>query len=158
MGDTNNGQLFNRCDWPNVDNCIGEDPSNPFDLFVLRGFIDGPDMKFTIAKKNNPHVQVLCTSCIDNSTDDFNILAVDTGGSNSFFTDPATSRDLDHILVQDGYCKNFKAIQFEREFMDEIVSGIIENELVATSDHYAVTMSIEFKCGNKGGRREKGKC
>ena len=30
-------------------------------------------------------------------------------------------------------------------------------ELVPASDHYAVTLDIEFKC-NKGGRGKKGKC
>ncbi len=122
-GDTNNGQLFSRCDFEvtpgnvNADNCdVPQNELNPFDLFAENGFIDGPDITWK-AKANEG---VKCTSCIDPAQDDFNSLAVDEDGI-GFITDPSSTRDLDHILVQDGYCKNYQQVAFAREFLDKIV-------------------------------------
>ena len=160
MGDTNNGQLFPRCEWRNdagdvnADNCDPESPDdqplNPFDLFAEYGFIDGPDIKH----KARANEGVKCTSCVDATSDDFNPLAVQEQGIEDIArTD--SSVDLDHVLVQDGYCKNFKSVRFEREFMDKIVE--VDGDLFPASDHYGVTLDIEFK-KNKGGRCNKGKC
>ena len=123
MGDMNNGELLSRCEYlddegnNNADNCELPDdaPLNPYDIFGDNDLVNGRDITYK-AQKNEG---VRCTSCINPADDDFNILAVDDG--DTFLTDPETSRDLDHIFVQNGYCQNFKRVKSARDFMDEIV-------------------------------------
>ena len=116
--------------------CITDDAQvNPYDIFADNDLVDARDI-------TKPNEGIKCTSCIDPADDDFNPLAVDEG--DTFLTDPETSRDLDHIFVQNGYCQHFKTVKFAREFMDKIVE-LDNGTLVPASDHYAVTLDVEFK-------------
>ena len=159
MGDMNNGQLYPRCEWTNdngdvnADNCDPESPDdqplNPFDLFAEYEFIDGPDIKY----KAYANEGVQCTSCWNTTRDDFNVLAV-MEEDGVYISNQSV--DIDHVLVQNGYCKNFKSVKFERDFMDKIVE--IDGELFPASDHYAPTLDIEFKKNKGGGRCNMCKC
>eukprot|EP01084_Bolivina_argentea_P158485 276067_1 len=157
-GDLNTGQLFDRCTYaPEPDDCRdGNDVllDNIFDSFADGDMIDAPDVKYKEDPVYDP--DVVCTYCLDDSQTDFNDLSPDE--SNAFINDASTTRDVDHILVQDGYCGNFKALSFERIFMDKIVTLDGYTNPVPMSDHYGVALEIEFK-NNKGGRKLLGgKC
>lgn len=173
-GDINTGQLFNRCEYDeandgnvNADNCVlgTDDPLNPFEVFTDNGLIDAPDLRYSGGRDNQP--QVLCTSCLDETSvlNDYNPLADDDFGGDSggqFISDPATTRDLDHILVQDGYCY-FRPVSLQRAFLqkyDDLIdkpSSIYDDESVPASDHYAVVLEIELRSGNpKGSKGPKG--
>lgn len=158
MGDTNNGQLFDRCDVQNLypsDDCIDNNDQqieNIFNLFKNQRLIDAPDIKYT-PKSISQNIVPLCTQCTDPNADDYNILI--TIDDDTFIYDPNFPTDLDHILIQDGYCNNFKAKSFNRIFMDNIVNltALGFNQLTPASDHYGVALQIEFK-KDKGGDRK----
>ena len=191
MGDTNNGQLFSRCEYEYTndegvtgnfaDNCVLPDdgPLNPFDIMAMNSFIDGYDLDYIARKDELPE----CTFCIDPNSEDFNPLALysnENGIVHNFITDPDVSFDLDHIFVQEGYCKNFRDVKYERMFTDKIScplselfteetcdgfgidlcgSGCKDDKLccddgcggkvcvdaVPASDHYGVSLEIEFR-------------
>lgn len=140
MGDTNSGAMFDRCAYTAspVDNCAGENPSNPFDLFALGGFTDAASFVGESA---------LCTFCLDASSNDFNpftFAKVSSGGG--VIVDAST--DLDHILIQDALAQKIEDAEFERVFMDAVVGGVNPfglNESVTVSDHYGVTLDVTFK-------------
>jgi len=142
MGDTNNGQLFSRCDIEvdidgdgttdgiNADNCVSgvDEPLNPFDLFEENDFIDGPDIDYHVTGDKKPK----CTFCIDPSSNDFNPLSLASNTVGDFITDPDVELDLDHILVQNGYCQNFKDVIFNRIFEDKVACPPPEIFSIAT--------------------------
>eukprot|EP01083_Nonionella_stella_P279893 952051_1 len=154
LGDTNNGQILDRCTWTNTngdinaDNCA-ENPSNPFDLYLQNGFVDAQ----TIGGKD-----AVCTSCSAES--DRNKIFDMTQAfpeDGTWIRDPA--KDLDHVLIQNGYCKNFKDVAFSREFMADVVpiDAYGYSGTVPASDHYGVSLNIEFK-NNGGGTCGQGNC
>ena len=150
----NNGKLFSRCDYlddegnVNADNCElpDDEPLNSSDIFRNNDLIDAVGVKY----KMEGNAGVKCTVCVDPENDDFNILLIDDSN-----TTIEVSSDLDHIFVQNGYCQNFEKVVFQRDFLDKIVE--YKDDSVPASDHYAVTLDIEFK-KNGGGGCDKGKC
>ena len=145
VGDTNNAQMFDRCSYTDslVDNCLGEDPSNPFALFSDGGFVDAPDLDFEL----NAAASVECTFCLDPSRQDFNALTfAKMEASGGVIYGAEASSDLDHILVQQGYTQKMSFVSFQREFMEQNIDGIAGfiNETVPMSDHYGVSLVVEF--------------
>jgi len=140
-GDINTGQMFNRCDVDGADNCVAgvDEPLNPFQVFTDSGLIDAPDLMYPGGPPKQP--DILCTSCLNEASDDYNPLADDDSGQ--FISDPETSRDLDHILVQDGFCR-FKPVSLERAFLEKYDDLIEEGQSVPASDHYAVVLEVDF--------------
>eukprot|EP01083_Nonionella_stella_P274674 932506_1 len=153
-GDINNGQIFSRCKWMNEQGQVDADncdmiPSNAFDVWELAGFIDAID----VAGED-----VLCTWCADMTKSDFNDwVPFDYIGTPGLI--PFLSHDIDKILIQDGYCENYKNIIFQREFTEKIanLSQISQDGLIPTSNHYGVSVSIEF-VDNEGGRDDDKNC
>eukprot|EP01083_Nonionella_stella_P034281 93845_1 len=155
LGDLNSGQMWNRCEWSDADgdvladNCDGEDPSNPFELYLQNGFVDGTH----IAQKD-----AVCTACTATAKPDYNTVHDLFPDDGTWVLDMENGKDLDHLLIQEGYCKNFEHVEYSREFMDEIVDGWPGySAKTPGSDHYGVSLDIVFK-GDGGGRCEQGKC
>jgi len=139
MGDTNSGAMFDRCAYTAspVDNCAGENPSNPFELFALGGFVDAPEFA---------NVPAECTFCLDASSDDFNPFTFAKVSSDGGVITDASS-DLDHILIQAQFSQSIEAVEFERVFMDAVVDDVDPyglDEAVTLSDHYGVTLDVTF--------------
>jgi len=148
MGDTNNGQMFDRCSYTEspVDNC-DEEPTNNFDLFAAGGLIDAPNLVRGLSG-NVSALELRCTWCVDDSRDDFNEFTYAKTVESGIINSPESSCDVDHILIQQGYEGNIASAVFEREFMEAIVEDVNPlgiNGAVTMSDHYGVSLTIEFE-------------
>ena len=143
------------------------EPSNPFGLFAQGGMMDAPDLVNYLNSNCSDDadssgdgtsntlepapcsetVEPVCTWCVDDSRDDFNELAYLRAVENGWISAPESSCDIDHILVQEEYVDNIKSAVFEREFMEAVVDVVNTyiNDSVTMSDHYGVSLTIEFE-------------